>query len=343
MADLGNAGSQRRLFLAGNSLRARHHRAHRQLPRCVQVPLKVAVHRLRREMSRGWSVLELIVTLFVMGIIVALAAATMVSEQRDARTAARLRAVRAEIRDATSVLAQELRGASPASDTLRLAADTAVEFFAPILTAVTCAQGSGARLLLVPPVFAVGETLSTTTAQPDTGDLVWIWAEDSLRTPGSWHRWQVASYATTTGENCNLGLEPIGGQPQVLTIVGDATIVPAGAPVQLVRRARYSIYRASDGGWYLGYKRCDALGPSRCQGVQPVAGPYRVPTSGSPGIHFRYFGEAGDELTGDIAATDTWRVEVIARSDTAHSALLSRRIGALDDSVVMTVALRNAR
>jgi type II secretory pathway pseudopilin PulG len=307
------------------------------------VPLKMDVHRPHDEARHGWSVLELIVTLVVMGIVVALAAATLISEQRDARAAARLRAARAEIRDATSVLAQELRGASPATDTLRLAADTAVEFFAPVLTAVTCAQGSGARLLVVPPVFAIGETLSTTTAQPDTGDLVWIWVEDSLRAPGSWHRWQVVSFATAAGETCDPELEPIGSQPQVLTIVGDAAVVPPGAPVQLVRRGRYSIYRASDGGWYLGYKRCDALGPSRCQGVQPVAGPYRVPTGDSPGIHFRYFGEAGDELTGDVAATGTWRIEVIARSDTAHAALLSRRIGVLDDSVVMTVALRNAR
>lgn len=292
--------------------------------------------------ASGWTLVELLVALAILGIITAVAAATMASEQREAHAAARLRAVRAEIRDAASVLAQELRGMAPAADTLPLAADTAVEFFAPILTAVTCAQGSGARLLLVPPLSAIDAGLPA-GAQPDTGDLAWVWVEDSLRTPGSWHRWRVEAYGAAAGESCNAALEPIGAPPQVLTIFGDAGIVPAGAPVQLVRRGRYSIYRASDGAWYLGYKRCDALGPSRCQGVQPVAGPYRVRADGVAGIHFRYFGEGGDHLADAAVTTHTWRVDVIARSDTALSTLFSRRPGVLDDSVVMTVALRNAR
>jgi prepilin-type N-terminal cleavage/methylation domain-containing protein len=290
----------------------------------------------------GWTLVELMISLTILGIIIAIGAATMASGQREAGAAARLRAVRAEIRDAASVLAQELRGVAPAADTLPLAVDTAVEFFSPILTAVTCAQGTGARLLLVSPISAIDAGWPA-GAQPDTGDLAWVWVEDSLRTPGSWHRWRVVAHSAAAGESCNVALEPIGTPPQMLTIFGDAGIVPPGAPVQLVRRGRYSIYRASDGGWYLGYKRCDALGPSRCQGVQPVAGPYRARAGGVAGIHFRYFGEAGDEIAGTAATAHTWRVEVIARSDTAHSALLSRRRGVLDDSVVMTVALRNAR
>ncbi|CAN5166735.1 hypothetical protein BH23GEM2_BH23GEM2_03430 [soil metagenome] len=292
---------------------------------------------------KGWTLVELLMAVTILGVITALGASTLASEQRDARAAARLRAVRAEIRDAGSVLAQELRGASPPGDTLRLVADSAIEFFAPILTAVTCAPGSGTRLLLSPPMLAYGPTVPASGSQPDSGDLVWVWVEDSLRTPGSWRRWQVAAYAAGSGESCNLELETLGAQTQLLTIAGDAGLVPAGAPVQLVRRGRYSVYRSADGAWYLGYKRCDALGPSRCQAVQPVAGPYRARTGGRPGIQFRYFGEVGGELAEASAATETWRVEVIVRSDTAQSGLRSRRIGALDDSVVMAVALRNAR
>lgn len=282
-------------------------------------------------------------TLVVMGVIVALGASAMASEQRDARASARLRAVRAELRDATGVLAQELRGVSPAADTIRLAADSAVEFFTPILTAVTCAQGSGQRLLLVPPVASSGAAQQATGAQPDTGDLAWIWEEDSLRTPGSWRRWRVASHVAAVNDSCSVGLEPQVGQPQQLTVVGDAGTIPAGAPVKLVRRGRYSVYRSSDGAWYLGYKRCDALGPSRCQAVQPVAGPYRARLRAVSGIHFRFFGEDGGEITGPEPGTPIWRVAVIIRSDTSQSALFTRRARALDDSVVMTVSLRNAR
>lgn len=292
--------------------------------------------------SPGWTLLELVIALVIFGVVAGLGTAAVASEQRNARAAARVRAVRAELRDATGVLAQEIRGASPASDTLRLAADTAVEFFTPLLTAITCAPGSGSRLLLVPPLNS-GATQPAVGPQPDTGDLAWIWEEDSVRTPGMWRRWRVAGYASDVPENCSVALAPLAGQPRVLNVAGDAGMVPAGAPVHVVRRGRYSIYRASDGGWYFGYRRCDALGPSRCQAVQPVAGPYRVREGGTAGIQFRYFGETGSELTGTAAATGTWRVDIVLRSDTSLSGIVARRGGALDDSVVMTVGLRNAR
>lgn len=292
--------------------------------------------------SSGWTLLELLVVLVIFGVVAGLGAGAIASEQRNARAGARLRAVRAELRDATGVLAQELRGVSPAGDTIRLAADTAVEFFAPVVTAVTCASGSGPRLLLVPPLIAGGPPPAV-GPQPDTGDLAWIWEEDSVRTPGTWRRWRVAGYSTNAAENCNAALAPPVGLPHVLTVLGDAASVPAGAPVQVVRRGRYSIYRASDGAWYFGYRRCDAIGPSRCQGVQPVSGPYRARTGGTPGIQFHYFGETGNELTGPAATTETWRMAVVLRSDTSQSVVAGWRGGALDDSVVMAVALRNAR
>lgn len=294
------------------------------------------------KLSPGWTLLELVVALVIIGVIAGLGAGAVASEQRTARAAARVRAMRAELRDATGVLAQEIRGASPASDTLRLAADTAVEFFTPLLTAITCAPGSGSRLLLVPPLNS-SAMQPAVGPQPDTGDLAWIWEEDSVRTPGTWRRWRIAGYASDVPGNCSVALAPLVGQPRVLTVAGDAGMVPAGAPVQVVRRGRYSIYRGSDGDWYLGYRRCDALGPSRCQAVQPVAGPYRARVNGTAGIQFRYFGETGNELTGMAAATATWRVDVVLRSDTNLSTIVARRSGALDDSVVMTVGLRNAR
>ena len=292
--------------------------------------------------SRGWTLLELVIALVIFGVVAALGMAAIASEQRDARAASRIRAMRAELRDATGVLAQELRGASPATDTLRLAADTAVEFFAPLLTAITCAPGSGARLLLVPPLNSAAMQPAL-GPQPDTGDLAWIWEQDSVRTPGTWRRWRVAAFGSDASESCTAALAPLAGQPLLLTVAGDAGMVPAGAPVQLVRRGRYSIYRASDGDWYLGYRRCDALGPSRCQAVQPVAGPYRARSGGTAGIHFRYFGEGDTELAGPAAATGAWRVDVVLRSDTSLSSLLARRSGPLDDSVLMSVGLRNAR
>src|SRR6202022_2394268 len=78
--------------------------------------------------------------------------------------------------------------------------------------------------------------------------------------------------------------------------------VKPGAAVRFVRRARYSLYRASDGDWYLGYRRCNAIGPPGCGVVQPVSGPYRGHSRDSRlrGLLFEYFAPAGQR--GDVAA-----------------------------------------
>src|SRR5262249_10794171 len=51
--------------------------------------------------------------------------------------------------------------------------------------------------------------------------------------------------------------------------------VTAGAPVRIVRRARYVLFRGSDGAWSLAYRPCDIAGI--CGTAQAVAGPLASP------------------------------------------------------------------
>jgi hypothetical protein len=285
----------------------------------------------------GATVVELVVTLTVLAVVGGVLAAPLASGRRLARGIAEVRAARAELRDGAAILSRELRGVA-VMDTLRVTADTAVEFFSPIVTAVTCANSTGGRLDLsaVPPRRG-GLAFIT----PDTGDLVWVWRQDTVVGPGRWMRSRVAAYTETTVSGCDPDLAAPGVQGRVLTLADDLGDLQAGAPVQIVRRGRYSVYRAADGSWYLGYRRCDAIGPPRCQTVQPVAGPYRAKSATSAGLEFRYRDSAGVEVYGAAAAA-TWSLQIVMRSDTAKWERSAAQRAALDDSTVFDISFRNA-
>ena len=63
------------------------------------------------------------------------------------------------------------------------------------------------------------------------------------------------------------------------------------APLRLLRRARYSHYRASDGKWYIGRR---TMGPAGWDIVQPVAGP--VDSRASGGFHLVVFDSLGSPI-----------------------------------------------
>jgi hypothetical protein len=74
--------------------------------------------------------------------------------------------------------------------------------------------------------------------------------------------------------------------------------------------------------------------------VQPVAGPYRARAGGEAGIEFRYVDSTGV----DPAPTrqSIWRVDLVVRSDTASPVRRGMRRRAVDDSTVLSIAVRNA-
>lgn len=282
----------------------------------------------------GWSLAETVVAIALLAIVGGAAMGALAAGQRSMREASELRVLRAELRDAGGLLAVEMRGIS-ALDTIPFAADTAFEFFAPLLHGIVCAAGE-TRLLVIPAAPAG----NVAVVAPDTGDMLWIWREDSVLVPGRWDRTRITAYAATTSESCAAAFDHPDVRPQVVELaVGNGT-VGAGSPVVAVRRVRYNIYRGSDGGWHLGYRRCDALGPSRCQTVQPVSGPYRPRSGGRSGLTFRYVDSSGAAI---INGASPWRVEIVAHPDTATRLRRSMSPASLLDSVAIAVGVRNAR
>jgi hypothetical protein len=110
--------------------------------------------------------------------------------------------------------------------------------------------------------------------------------------------------------------------------------VRPGAALRFVRRARYQLYRASDGLWYVGHLDCLPSRATPCATIQPVVGPFE-----SNGVHFAYRDSTG-AVTSD--PTRVARIDVHARAPglrMPHAGGYASHGSA--DSLLITIAPRN--
>lgn len=307
--------------------------------------------RLKRE---AFTLPELLVALSLAGIVATALATTIVRQQRFYSAAREVLDFRAQLRDAADVLSSDIRGAAVASYGLPLMTDSAVELYTSIGTSIACAAPSGAVLALAPSVLANGNTLTSLLATPDSGDLASVYSIPSGNADSArWVTRRIVAFASRTlAASCS----PLTGFTTVADAAAGATgyqltmsapldsSVHKGAPIRFLRRGRYSIYRSSDGRWYLGYRRCAVSGPPACATIQPLSGPYRPYQSrgSESGLSFRYYDIGGIELPWGSSGKTVARIDIVIRGEA------SRRIAPVGDaqrtfrdSTVVSVSPRN--
>ena len=303
---------------------------------------------LMNRVPRGVVLLELVVVLALLGIVGAMISALLVRQQRFYRGASELLYARESVRDALEVLASDIRGISVA-DTARLLTDSAIEVFSSIGTSVVC-QPSGTQIGL-PPESAAGNTLTSLLTQPDTGDVVLFYHDQGVD-GGNWESHRITAFAAhalaaacplssgfSRSEDIAAGLP--GFQISLADRVSDGVL--SGAPTRFVRRGRYSLYRASDGQWYLGYRRCNAVGPSSCGAVQPLSGPYRSYSANpaATGLLLEYFDASARRLGPEASPLALARVDVTARAESKQRLSIESRDFRPADSGTVSIAIRN--
>jgi type II secretory pathway pseudopilin PulG len=311
------------------------------------VSRRCVVPAVMRQRS-GISLVELVAVLAIACLAMSAVVETVTRQQQFYRSTDNLRTARGGVRDAMEVLATDVRGMSE-SDTVRLSADSAIEFFATIGVSVIC-QVDGNELGL-PEARPTGNSLSGFLADPDSGDLALVYTDSSGGNPG-WRRYRISAFSgrslsascpTSSGFSIPSGVGA-GISGFLVSIASPApSNVKPGAAVRFIRRGRYSLYRAGDGYYYLGYRRCNALGPSVCGAIQPLSGPYRRYSSSraSTGILFEYFDAAGTRLGTGEPATDIARVDITARSETSPRAGFTGASATIADSATVSIAVRN--
>jgi prepilin-type N-terminal cleavage/methylation domain-containing protein len=298
----------------------------------------------------GFTLVELLMTLSLALLIAGTAATLLARHLRFHRDLLGMLAVRRHVDDAAAILSADLRGAS-VTDSIRFTADTAIELFTISGASVVCTLPSAVTATLPPDTLASGNILTAFSATPDSADEITVFHDSSaLSTTRGWTRHAIISVSRThTAVGCppsSTFTDPadVAANRKAYTLTLASPIPPTvrpGAPLRVLRRARYSVYRASDGKWYLGYRRCPS---GVCNPIQPVSGPYASRTTRP--LTFRYYSADGTE----IAPTLTIPIATIARVDVAaraHTNTQVRLPGMIDtlfaDSSITTIAFRNAR
>jgi hypothetical protein len=301
-----------------------------------------------RRRRHGLSLAELVVAVALASIIGGAVAATINRQQLFYRGASELHYAREAVRDAMEVVSTDIRAMS-VSDTASLLADSAIEFFAGIGSSVVC-QSVGNQIGL-PHSHTDGNSLSAFLVEPDTGDIAAFYTR-SPEGREEWERHRIAGFSSGSLAGSCPPLSGFSAQSDVdaamtgfVVTLADPLLggIRAGTPVRFLRRARYSLYRASDGQWYLGYRRCNAIGPSTCGPVQPLSGPYGVYSADAraTGLSFEYFDADGQPLGTSESPLMLARVDITARSERSPRIATGERSGGNSESAKISVAVRN--
>lgn len=295
-----------------------------------------------RAARSGFSLVELMVILALSAIIMGGLTSVLVRQQRFYRGTADLIETRSQIRQAAGILPSDLRGVSTIGGDILAISDTSMIFWATIGQAVTCVGIPGSYTLSIPPlVLANNNTLASFTMTPAAGDTVWVYENGVTEAAGDdhWTAYGITGPPTTSTSACATlaGGVDLNAARYSFPLNKPLDVdVEVGNPVRFVRRTRYSLFQAQDGGWYLGY-----CSPACVGAPQPIAGPFLPAGSGTSGVSFTYQDAAGavTAIPANVA-----QVSIVVRGKTQGivdiGGYKNTQVG---DSLRFSVAIRNRK
>ena len=301
---------------------------------------------LTRPSRKGASLVELLVVLAIIGVAAGAVTRVATAQQRHYRVHIARVAALGRLREGMDVLTTELMGVAPAAGDIHEMAGASVVFRAPLAAATVCAAVAPATSELLLAAFSANMDSTDTEGGPvgeswlAAGDSLWV-HDAGADTAGAsvgeaWHA-HVVTAAVSARTTC---LAPDSTEvPAMRATVMPAggSLLEAGAPARAFRTARYALYRAGDGAWYLGFSDCRPLVRSpACAPIQPVAGPYLPAADPSrAGLLFEYLDAAG-------APTDD-RLAVVAIRMTLRANAAPAGLPADIVALTRTMAFRNTR
>lgn len=284
----------------------------------------------------GYSLLEVLVATSVGSVVIGLAASVAFKQQRFHRDVVIAIERTDQLEQIVALMPILIRSIAPGEGDIApgAARDTSLEFRATIATAVVCDSAAG-RLMLAP--AGANPRLTSMIARPEAGDTAWV-----LTLSDSAEQWipRVITTVSDAPHVCVLGETAVFGTASRSSVaLGFAPpLPPSGTPIRITRPWRYSLYRASDGAWYLGAKDWSAA-LMRFNTIQPVAGPFR--SAAMSGLRFRFADSLGAVLeTGTMRPSRISLIEVAFRTDSAFSGTPSHAMSIRGSSTV-AISLRN--
>ena len=286
----------------------------------------------------GTTLLELLVVLVLLAIVGGAIMRVAVGQQRFLAAAERVMEAHRTSREGADIPRQELRAVAPASGGIYDMADDRIEFRSLIGASVVCEVDTSRTTVSIPGRLGWSGLTSWIVA-PRERDTVVVFDATSDSAPPRWRAHTLAT-APSPGGRC----PSASGLARTTAEESDAIafqIAPplelpigAGASLRFLRRARYQLYRAGDGRWYLGFLDCAPARSIPCSTIQPVSGPFPP-----GGVRFAFRDSAG-ALTVD--PTRVARIDVVSRAESdAPLRAMGFALGVYSDSVLASIALRN--
>ena len=288
---------------------------------------------------RGFTMIELLVALVLLGLVSAALYRVLVNNQRLYMAQTQRIDLSQNIRAAGTILPAEFRELDASEGDMTAMSATSISMRAMRWLGFACnTPGLGGALNGVSVIVrggAPGQPLFFGARGIDNNrDSVLIYYDGNVNSRAD-DFWATGSItAAPNGQNCNdgtngqrliVGLNLLGLGPNV------AGAIPLGAPVRGFERVVYQLYQpAGDTSWYVGFQPAG-------QSMQPLIGPVL-----SNGLTFQYFDVNGN-VTG--VRNQVARIDITVRARTTGAVRAGGQAAraTIVDSVVTSVALRNNR
>ena len=284
---------------------------------------------------RGVTLAELLVAVVLSGILLTGLGALSARQQRFGRDIVVAVERVQESSLGAAVVPVAIRPVSPSIGDVSAATDTSLEFRATIGSAVVCDTANGTITLTHS--TDVLPSLASMLTRPESGDTVWML---SAIGPDAWTPRRITSVSDSTF-TCRIGgvvqftSEP--ARPSLTLRVSPSSGVEPGSPIRITRPWRFSLYKGSDGFWYLGARDWNTTS-AKFNTIQPVSGPYL--SAAKRGLAWRYYDSALTTLGPGADPRRISLVEMTVRPDSALVGAFAHPVSVRATVVGMT-SLRN--
>ena len=317
------------------------------------------LERRRQRRRLGMTLLELLISLIMVGLVGGLVVGFLLKQQRFYAGANEILQTRTQVRQAASMMPSDLRSISSSGGDIYAMTDTSIDFRSTFGSSYICKSDGKNLQIAIPPVnLAKGSMLTTWTQTPVANDSFALYV-DSTSTAARDDSWSmhritlVTLVLTDASPGCQSSTllmkstDVSGTNPSYLFTLSPAQskTVNVGAAVRFFKKVHYSFYRnATDGLWYLGYYDCRTSRTPVCNPIQPIAGPFRPYNATQPaasGVRFTYFDSTGAVTTNRLAVS---RISVLLQGEGIRDIQLAGGAAVpFRDSLRIEVGLRNWR
>ena len=293
------------------------------------------MHHLAR---RGFTLIELMIALVLLGMISAAVYKVLVSDQRIYQAQTQRMDLQQNIRAAATILPAEFRVLDASDGDILAMSSDSIMIRAMRLFAIACDTPILNGGAITAKTLILRNSMTYGSRMLAAGDSVLIYYEGQpgSRADDSWLRGRIT--LAPVAANC-AGPEPVAQArpgmrltfdlvPLVLPQQNKAGMVPMGTPVWGYEIDTYKLYQAPDGNWYIGVR-------NQAGTIQPVVGPL----IGANGMTLSYYDAAGVVTA---VPTNVAQIEIKVRGRTAQPVRLADGTQTTQvDSILTRVALRN--